>query len=306
MADFEDERTLTQPIVDLLKGHNRLSASVMILTGGAMGKVVHLGKPEMVIGRSVDTDIFVDCDSMSRRHAKLVTTPEGIDLIDLDSKNGTLLNGEPVKGRNRLASGDRIQLGSETILKFTFLDRLDEAVQRELYDSAIRDGLTGAFNRKFLDESLEKEFAFCTRHGAPISVLMMDVDRFKLLNDERGHAAGDFALRKLVECVHTAIRTEDVFARYGGEEFTLVLREVTEEVAVAVADRIRQQISDIELHFERAKLKFTVSIGVATHSGTKFASASALEVAADKYLLQAKLEGRNCVRSSRDQPVSGS
>lgn len=302
MPDFEDDNTLTKPVIDLLAGQERLSASVMVLTGLSIGKVVRLTKQEMVIGRSVDTDIFVDCDSISRRHAKLVTTPEGIDLVDLGSKNGTLLNGVRAKGRQRLASGDRLQLGSDTILKFTFLDRLDEAVQRELYDSAIRDGLTGAFNRKFLDESLEKEFAFCCRHDAPISVLMMDVDRFKLLNDKMGHAAGDYALRKLVECVHGAIRTEDVFARYGGEEFTLILREVTEEVAVAVADRLRKQISEIELDFERSKLKFTISIGVATHTASRFASATDLEVAADKYLLRAKTEGRNCVRSSRHPP----
>lgn len=302
MLDSEDEPTLTRPVIDLLAGESRLSASVMVLTGISIGKVVKLSKPEMVIGRSVDTDIFVDCESISRRHAKLVSTPEGIDLIDLESKNGTLLNGVRMRGRQRLASGDRLQLGSETILKFTFLDRLDEAVQRELYDSAIRDGLTGAFNRKFLDESLEKEFAFCARHDAPISVLMMDVDRFKLLNDRLGHAAGDYALRKLVECVHGAIRTEDVFARYGGEEFTLILREITEEVAVAVADRLRHQVSEIELDFEAAKLKFTISIGVATQSAGRFATASELEVAADKYLLRAKLEGRNCVRSSRHPP----
>lgn len=300
MSDSEDDPTLTRPIIDLLAGNGRLSASVMVLTGLSIGKVVRLTKPEMVIGRSVDADIFVDCDSISRRHAKLVTSPEGIDLVDLGSKNGTLLNGLRAKGRQRLASGDRLQLGSDTVLKFTFLDRLDEAVQRELYDSAIRDGLTGAFNRKFLDESLEKEFAFCARHDAPISVLMMDVDRFKLLNDNLGHAAGDCALRRLVECVHGAIRTEDVFARYGGEEFTLVLREVAEEVAIAVADRLRREVSEIELNIERAKVKFTISVGVATQCAGRFASASELEAAADKYLLRAKLEGRNCVRSSRN------
>ena len=300
MADSDDDRTLTKPVIDLLAGHGRLSASVMVLTGTSMGKVVRLVKPEMVMGRSVDADIFIDSDSISRRHAKLVTSPEGIDLVDLGSKNGTRLNGEPMHGTRRLASGDRLQLGSETILRFTFLDLLDEAVQRELYDSAIRDGLTGAFNRKFLDESLEKEFAFCARHAAPISVLMMDVDHFKRLNDTFGHAAGDFALRKLVEYVHGAIRTEDVFARYGGEEFTLILREVPEDVAVAVAERLRLQVANLELAFERELLHFTISIGVATQSPGRFSSALELEVAADKYLLQAKLEGRNCVRSSKD------
>ena len=75
MSDFQDEPTLTKPVIDLLKGHERLSASVMVLTGLSIGKVVRLSKPEMVIGRSVDTDIFVDSESISRRHAKLVSNP---------------------------------------------------------------------------------------------------------------------------------------------------------------------------------------------------------------------------------------
>ena len=270
----------------------------MVLTGPAIGRVFRLDKNEVIIGRSRDSGIMLDDESISRHHAKLVATPEGIDLVDLGSKNGTLLNGERAGERVRLQNGDRLQLGSSAILKFTIQDPLDEAVQRMLYDSAVRDGLTGAFNRKFLDEALPKEFAFCERHAAALSVLMMDVDRFKLLNDSQGHAAGDFALVKLVEAVHGAIRTEDVFARYGGEEFTLVLREVGEEVAVAIAERLCAQFAGLKFDFGGTMLGFTVSLGVATHTPGRYASAEELLAVADKYLLRAKAEGRNCVRSA--------
>jgi two-component system, cell cycle response regulator len=298
MVDFDDDPTLTKTLVDLSGQQARLIASVMVLTGPSIGKVFRLTKPSTTIGRVADADIHLETDSVSRRHATLEVGPEGIDLVDLGSKNGTLLNGKRVTGRNRLANGDRVQVG-DTVLKFTFLDRLDEEVQRVLYDSAIRDGLTGAYNRKFLNESLERDFAFCLRHDLHLSVLMMDVDHFKRLNDEHGHPTGDRALRALAEAIHRAIRTEDVFARYGGEEFTLVMREVTSEVAVAIAERLRKMIAGLHVSSDTgADVQMTISVGVATHEGDRFDNVGALEAEADRNLLRAKREGRNCVRAS--------
>ncbi|MBI3183445.1 MAG: GGDEF domain-containing protein [Myxococcales bacterium] len=293
----ESERTLTKPLENLLAGQGRLNASLIVLTGSSIGKMFRIEKAITTIGRALDCDVVLDDESISRQHARLVKSEKGIDMVDLGSKNGTLLNGDRVTEVKRLTTGDKLQLGSETILKFSVQDMLDEAVQRLLYDSAIRDGLTGAFNRKFLDEALQKDFAFGSRHDAPISLLMMDVDHFKLLNDSRGHAAGDLALVSLVQSVHEAIRTEDLFARYGGEEFALVLREVNEEVAVAVAERLRQRIEELPLDFEGKPMQITVSIGVATHSQGRFASVEEFLATADRYLLRAKLEGRNRVRA---------
>ncbi|MBI3183522.1 MAG: diguanylate cyclase [Myxococcales bacterium] len=269
----------------------------MVLTGHSIGRMFRIEKAQTVIGRASDADINFDDESISRHHAKLSLSDAGVRLSDMGSKNGTLLNGEKVEGERQLRNGDKVQVGSNTVLRYSELDMLDEAVQRLLYDSAIRDGLTGAFNRKFFSEALQKEFAFCVRHEVPIAVLMMDLDHFKAINDTHGHAAGDFALVSFVGCVHRAIRTEDVFARYGGEEFALVLREVTEDVAVAVAERLRRHVQDLKPIFNGTPLDLTVSIGVATHATGVFNNVDEVMAAADRYLLLAKSDGRNRVMS---------
>ncbi len=126
---------------------------------------------------------------------------------------------------------------------------------------------------------------------------MMDVDRFKQINDTHGHTVGDQVLVKIVEAVHEAIRTEDVFGRYGGEEFALVLRDVTEDVSVAVAERLRRRIEETPVTAGGVPVRVTISIGVAPPVPGTFQTVEELVEAADKYLLQAKAQGRNRVMS---------
>lgn len=297
MPEDNGDPTITRPINNLLVQEGRLSASLIVLSGASIGRMFRLDRSLMVIGRSRDADIQLDDESISRHHVRLLRTEEAVQLEDLDSKNGTLLNGQPLHGKATLHNGDKFQIGSTTVLRFSVLDRLDDAVHELLYNASVRDGLTGAFNRRFFDEILGKEFAFAERHGAPLSLLMMDVDHFKKVNDAFGHPAGDLALQKIVTCVHHAIRAEDAFARFGGEEFALVLREVTEDVAVAVAERLRRQISELRPLYREQVVPLTISIGVATHATGMFKTSDALLEAADRFLLQAKEKGRNRVCS---------
>jgi two-component system, cell cycle response regulator len=292
-----DDKTLTSPIGHVLAEMGKRSAALVVLSGSGIGKMFRLVKGESIVGRSAECTIVLDDESVSRQHCKLLRLKDEFHLLDLGSKNGTYCNGERVKDIRILKDGDKIRVSTETVLKFTLQDEMDEAAQQALYDSAIRDGLTGAFNKKFLIESLQKEFAFAVRHDHVISVLMMDIDHFKKVNDQYGHAAGDHALVKLAGNVHEAIRVEDVFARYGGEEFALVLRGLTEDVAVAVADRLRRRIEALDLRFNGVDFKMTISIGVATHVGDLFKSPEELIQAADKYLYSAKSSGRNRVNS---------
>ncbi|MFZ5470882.1 MAG: diguanylate cyclase [Myxococcota bacterium] len=296
MSD-EEQKTLTRPIENLVAEAGRRSASLIVLRGQSIGKMFRIEKAEVTVGRASDSDIWLDDDSVSRHHAKLVRAGDEVQLVDLKSKNGTFCNGEQVRGSRTLHDGDKLQIGSNNVLRFGLQDRLDEEAQRALYDSAVRDGLTGAFNRKYFLETLVKEFAFADRHELPLSLLMFDLDHFKLINDRFGHAAGDHALISLVQETQQAIRTEDVFARVGGEEFGLVLREVTEDVAVAVAERLRRRIETREFKFHDRLFQMTVSIGVATHVTEVFPSADALMRTADIFLYEAKKAGRNRVRS---------
>ena len=137
-----------------------------------------------------------------------------MQIVNLGSRNGTFVNGEPVS-RETLRDGDKIQIGGTTILKFSYQDELDEALQRNLYESATRDPLTHAVNRRGFEEALAKEYAFARRHGRALSVLALDLDHFKRVNDTFGHPAGDYVLKRLADIITATIRVEDTFARTG-------------------------------------------------------------------------------------------
>lgn len=282
--------------MNLLSGHGQTAASLVVLNGAAIGRMFRLGPHTVVIGRGSDATIQIDDEGISRAHVKLLRTDTGVELEDMGSKNGTLLNGEPVTHRTPLKNGDKFQIGN-TVFRFTVLDELDDQAQQQLYAAAVHDGLTGIFNRRFLDELLPKEFAFAERHDVPLSLLMIDVDHFKRVNDTYGHIAGDVALTAIARCLASGLRTEDVVARYGGEEFVLILRELTEDVAVAVANRLRLSVEALGLVAGNQSFNVTVSVGIATHIKGMFKSAEELLATADKYALRAKASGRNRVCS---------
>jgi two-component system cell cycle response regulator len=117
-------------------------------------------------------------------------------LVDLGSTNGTYLNGIKVNVAT-LQDGDKIQIGANTVVKFSIQDQLEEEYQRSIYESATRDGLTRIFNKKYFLDTLRKEFAYCLRHRVPLSLVMFDIDHFKKINDTFGHPAGDHVLQKV-------------------------------------------------------------------------------------------------------------
>src|SRR5437868_13296312 len=140
---------------------------------------------------------------------------------DIGLTNGASCNGIMID-RRELTDGHKILVGLSTILKFTCRDYMDEVFQRQMYESALRDGLTKVFNKKYFTDYLEKEFAFAARHGGPLALIFLDIDYFKKINDTHGHPAGDFVLAELSQMMTGLLRTEDVLARFGGEEFTIL------------------------------------------------------------------------------------
>ena len=143
---------------------------------------------------------------------------------------------------------------------------------------------------------LKKEFAFADRHASPLSVMLFDLDHFKLINDNFGHQAGDAVLMRLSQVVLETIRTEDLLCRFGGEEFAVLLRQ-PEPLALRVAERMRHRIANTKFVFPGdAVHKVTVSVGVASVREKNFADADALLGKADQYLYEAKHAGRNKVR----------
>jgi len=165
-----------------------------------------------------------------------------------------------------------------------------------MYESALRDGLTKAFNKKYFTDRLESEFTFSSRHVAPLALVLFDIDHFKKVNDTHGHQAGDHVLSEISTLLTGALRAEDVFARYGGEEFALVLPDTGPGEATAVAERVRRLVEAGPFYYNGAECRVTVSLGVATWPGGAAGRQEFLRLA-DGRLYQAKGRGRNCVQA---------
>jgi diguanylate cyclase (GGDEF)-like protein/PAS domain S-box-containing protein len=174
--------------------------------------------------------------------------------------------------------------------------RLDEIheLQAQLRDQVMRDSLTGMYNRRYLDDALPGEISRALREGTTLSLIMVDIDHFKRVNDTHGHPVGDEVLRRLAEILRVDARRSDVGCRYGGEEFVLLLPKMNLDAARVRAERWRQMFADMEVPVESGTLKCTLSVGIAVfpEHGT---SADELLRNGDRALYLAKTRGRNRV-----------
>lgn len=177
---------------------------------------------------------------------------------------------------------------------FGFVLMLNYRLVLDLEKIASRDVLTGAFNRRRLEEEAESLIARCKRTGNSMAIMMIDIDDFKLINDKYGHPAGDEVLRHLVAVSLATIRADDYFARYGGEEFCILLPDTSESEALLLAERLRKIYESKAARFNGETLTSTISIGVAD-SGSAGLEMPSLVSAADQALYLAKQQGKNRV-----------
>ena len=168
----------------------------------------------------------------------------------------------------------------------------NEQLQAKLREQAIRDPLTGLFNRRYLNETLEREIVRAGRENVPLSVIMADVDHFKMINDTYGHPVGDKFLVEIASLLKSHARGSDIVSRYGGEEFLLVLPGTALDSAARRAEEIRQKCAEIIIQHEGKDLKVTMSFGVAIYPDHG-KEAEEIIVKADKALYRAKAQGRN-------------
>ena len=165
---------------------------------------------------------------------------------------------------SQLDDGARLLLGGTVSLRFSFVTEDEERALARVYDAAMRDGLTGIYNRKALEERLSSEVAFAVRHVTPLSIALIDIDDFKSVNDAHGHLAGDAVIREVAARLARAVRTEDVVGRYGGEEFVVVARDISLEQAAQLAERLRRTLSTDPVAFEQQRIEVSASFGVAS------------------------------------------
>ncbi len=263
--------------------------------GPNLGRRWSLDSDDVVVGRESACDIPVPIDTVSRRHCRLRQRGDAVFLADLGSTNGTALNDDALAPNEEFAlrSGDRIRVGS-AIFKYLRGGDVESLYHEEIYRTMIADGLTGAHNRRFFTEFLEREMARCQRHGRPLSLLFFDIDHFKRVNDDFGHLSGDQVLREVADLVREQVRREDCFARYGGEEFAVVLTETGLEAAREFAERLRERVDAHVFRVGSESLGVTISIGIAAMGKDKREAADFL-AAVDAHLYEAKSAGRNRV-----------
>jgi diguanylate cyclase (GGDEF)-like protein len=260
--------------------------------GPEMGRRFPLLANEIVLGRGSDCDIHVDRDSVSRRHARVFRTGTTWSVEDLQSTNGTYVNDVPITN-SALRDADFVKIGA-AIFKFLSGSSIEASYHEEIYRMTIVDGLTGAHNKRYFLEFLEREIARCARYRRSLSLLMFDIDHFKAINDTHGHLTGDFVLRELSRRLLARVRREELLARYGGEEFAAVLPETDLSGARTFGEHIRHLISDHPFEYEGDRFEVTISVGVASLEGQDVDVLSFIKTA-DTNLYQAKREGRNRV-----------
>lgn len=255
-------------------------------------------RQELVIGRTEDCEVRISLDDMvSRRHARLELAGESWRLLDLDSLNGTRVNGRDAKAAVPLRRGDWVELGEFTSFKFDYLSD-QERIQRE---SGLIDGLTELWNRKAFDARLPELFRQAEDRSEPLSLLMVDVDHFKKINDTFGHQAGDHALQAVAATLRNWLEErapKAAVCRYGGEEFAVLLPSCPAPSCAEVAENLRAEVAALDLHLGGQRQQVTASLGGATLTAGSHPDPPALLKSADDNLYAAKRDGRNrCVLS---------
>lgn len=287
-------KRLDRPVRDL--------ACLVVIAGASIGEKIPLAQNRVVIGRQSDVEIGLDDSMVSRRHAELAIGPDGRAVIrDLGSRNGTFSNERRVT-EEVLHDGDLIRIGG-TVLKYLEANSVEHLYVSVMADRAALDGLTGLFNKRTFQDHLRRAFPRCRNLHEPLSVILVDVDFFKRINDQWGHPAGDYVLKEIAVRLKDGFRPTDLFARWGGEELGLILPYTNGKEAAAVAERMRAGVASPPFVFEGRTIEVTISLGVA-EMVESVENADALVAHADQALYAAKREGRDRVACFADPPRS--
>ncbi len=191
-----------------------------------------------------------------------------------------------------------LTLITEALIIFRPMVKRITRYARELVKLANTDPLTGLLNRQSFLEQGEVAITRAQRHSAPVSVMMVDADEFKKINDTFGHSGGDAALVAFSQALITALRPEDLVGRLGGEEFAVVLTDVSETMAIYLAEQLRAAVEKLTLTYQGQRIRLTISIGLASVQSGQLSDLPSLLDDADRYLYHAKALGRNRVVAS--------
>ncbi len=242
--------------------------ALTVISGPNAGLVFTLHADVHVMGRGEVADLRVDEPDVSRVHLRLLRMPDGhYEVEDAGSTNGTFLGADRVE-RAALKPGDRIQLGPHLVLRYSITDEVEQELLARMHESATRDHLTRLYNRRHFLVRLASEMAHARRHPGALALLLMDLDGLKRINDTEGHAAGDVLLKTVASRLSRLVRAEDVLARFGSDEFVILARSTPLAAALALGERLRVALGNIELPSsgDHPVVSTSLSVGVAALS----------------------------------------
>ena len=247
----------------------------------------------MTLGRSPDAEIQIIDTGISRRHIYIRFNENSVTVEDLESANGTYVNGERLNGEVEITNGDQVSIGVATVLKFSLSNQLDAEYQDHIQEQLSKDTLTNAYNRKAFSQCLNSTYINAKQDFTPICLLMIDVDHFKTINDTYGHQVGDTILKHVAESLIKTVRSVDYVCRYGGDEFAIVCPSIDSLRGLQLAEKVRSNIETLRFKVGAERIKVTASIGISNYPENEIKCVSQFIAYADKAMYKAKRNGRN-------------
>jgi len=288
------ERTIATPAISPQSNDPTAGCLLQIYPLDLNRRLVELSGNGLLVGRDPASDIVINDQSVSRRHSRIERHENGYIVVDLGSTNGTHVN-EVRIAKAPLSSGDCIQFGS-FIYKFLSSNSIELQYHETVYSMMTKDALTGTFNKRYFMDVISREFSKAAHRRLPLTLILLDIDHFKSVNDTYGHLAGDEVLREMGKRVGEVVAQHDVFARYGGEEFAILLAGVNYEEGGAVAERCRTAVATKPFSTAVGELPITISLGVAEFGSLSNPEKPEQLIAlADEKLYEAKKSGRDRV-----------
>ena len=258
----------------------------------------------MVIGRGSEADFQIASRSVSRSHCRIFARDGSLWIEDLRSTNQTFVNEERID-QCELHDGDQVRIGN-SVLKYLAAGNVEAGYLAEMREHAVRDELTNLYNRRHIMNLLAEEVAKCRADSDyRLALAIIDIDRFKEINDRIGHLAGDAVLKQMAQVLLQRLRSADTLARIGGEEFAVVMPGATEDSAFEACERLRGGVADTSFELDDGeRLKVTISAGLSAWYG-EMEDISDLMRLADECLYIAKSQGRNRVCRPSDRQKVG-
>jgi diguanylate cyclase (GGDEF)-like protein len=269
--------------------------SLVVITGSALGQRVEVGERSLVVGRSPECGWVLQGGGLSRRHCTLWTADGRLWIRDLASTNGIYVNGARVP-TEELRVGDEVALG-DIVVRVLRQKSVEDSYHAVMTERAYVDELTGLGNRRRFQELLEAGVMQAALHGETFSLVLIDLDDFKCINDRHGHDVGDNVLKSCAAQLRSITRSSGGLARIGGEEFAAILHGTEMAGAVNYADRCRKAIAEMAFSNLGHAFGLSASLGVACWQ-SEMADAAVLVRVADERLYAAKRAGKNCVVSN--------